>query len=216
MANSDLQPRVRRVLCAGDSITYGWGTSGVSAYPERLEALLNARDGSGWSVYNRGLSGDGTSGLLGRWNNGTNQSGPFIDEAPLRTLATDGWDTIVIMIGVNDISNGAPAVSVVANITALADDALELGARVVVCSITPWKGFALWLEERQTQQDAVSAQLAAWASEDPTKRAFVDTFAALEDPANPDAMLSAYDSGDHLHPGNDGAAAIASAVFAAF
>jgi lysophospholipase L1-like esterase len=42
--------------------------------------------------------------------------------------------------------------------------------------------------------------------------AVIDFDAAVRDPANPERLLPAYDSGDHLHPNDTGAAALARAV----
>ena len=215
---ASILPYIKRILCLGDSITYGWGTFSVQrAYPERLQDALLARDGAGWNVYNRGVSGEGTTGVLGRWNNGT-FSGGVQEEGPLRTLAPSiegGWHTVVLLIGVNDVSSGAPALSIVTNITTLATDALSLGARVAVCSIAPWKGHPLWTAGKQLVQDDVRTQLQTWAAADPSQRAFVDVYTALGDPGDPNALLPAYDSGDFLHPNDAGAAALEAAVLAA-
>jgi lysophospholipase L1-like esterase len=42
--------------------------------------------------------------------------------------------------------------------------------------------------------------------------AVVDFDAAVRDPADPQRMLPAYDSGDHLHPGDAGYERMAAAV----
>ena len=42
--------------------------------------------------------------------------------------------------------------------------------------------------------------------------AVIDMDLAVRDPAAPDALLTAYDSGDHLHPNDAGLQAIANAV----
>jgi lysophospholipase L1-like esterase len=211
---ADSQPRVRRVLAIGDSITFGWGTSGVAqAYPEKLEALLNARDTSAqWVVFNRGVSGEGTTGMLARWNTGTtNASGLYQDEGPLKSTYT--WAYVVILIGVNDVANDATAAATFANIKSLADDAQTRGAKVVLCSVAPWKGFAaLWNSSRQAQQDALAGLLQAYATAAPSTRTYVDVFTALEDPGAPDYLLPGYDSGDGIHPNTAGLAAIAAAV----
>jgi lysophospholipase L1-like esterase len=40
----------------------------------------------------------------------------------------------------------------------------------------------------------------------------IDFDQVVQDPVNPLAMLPAYDSGDHLHPGDEGYVAMAAAV----
>jgi len=47
---------VRRVLCLGDSQTYGLGVALLETYPKRLEAKL-CREGLPWQVVNMGVSG---------------------------------------------------------------------------------------------------------------------------------------------------------------
>jgi len=215
---TSLLPHIGRVLCLGDSITYGWGTGAVlRPYPERLQDALLARDNAGWSVYNRGVSGDTTTGALGRWNNGT-FAGGVQEEEPLRTLPPSfegGWSTVVLLIGINDVIAGAPDTSIVANITTLAADALSLGARVAVCSLSPWKGFASWTAGKQAVQDSVRTQLQAWAAADPASRAFVDVYAALGDLGDAQVLNPALSSGDFLHPNDAGATVIEATVLAA-
>jgi lysophospholipase L1-like esterase len=41
---------------------------------------------------------------------------------------------------------------------------------------------------------------------------FIDFEKAVRDPANPDRMLAAYDSGDHLHPSDAGYKAMGDAI----
>ncbi|MDW7599572.1 SGNH/GDSL hydrolase family protein, partial [Stenotrophomonas maltophilia] len=52
----------------------------------------------------------------------------------------------------------------------------------------------------------------AWLRTDSPFDAVIDLDAALRDPADPSRMAAAYDSGDHLHPGDAGNRAMAEAV----
>jgi hypothetical protein len=52
----------------------------------------------------------------------------------------------------------------------------------------------------------------AWLRETDAFDAVLDFDAVIRDPAEPARMLPAYDSGDHLHPGDAGLAAIAGSV----
>ena len=61
-------------------------------------------------------------------------------------------------------------------------------------------------------QDALRSQLNAWLRTDGPFDAVIDLDAALRDPADPSRMAAAYDSGDHLHPGDAGNRAMAEAV----
>lgn len=213
--NTDLPPRVRNVLCLGDSITFGWGTpSVVTPYPERLEALLNDRDGSGWSVFNRGVSGEGTTGALTRWSTGTTVNG-LLEEGPLKTLVK--WHTVVIFIGVNDVASDVPAATAMGRIQTIADEAQALGAKVVLVSVAPWKGpntvgSNLWTSGRQLVQNTLRGLFQSYVSANTSKRAFVDAYTVLASGTDPEALADAYDSGDDLHPNDAGAVALAAAV----
>ncbi|PSD30799.1 lipase, partial [Stenotrophomonas maltophilia] len=61
-------------------------------------------------------------------------------------------------------------------------------------------------------KDALRSQLNAWLRTDGPFDAVIDLDAALRDPADPSRMAAAYDSGDHLHPGDAGNRAMAEAV----
>ncbi|WP_049475907.1 SGNH/GDSL hydrolase family protein, partial [Stenotrophomonas maltophilia] len=61
-------------------------------------------------------------------------------------------------------------------------------------------------------KDALRRQLNAWLRTDGPFDAVIDLDAALRDPADPSRMAAAYDSGDHLHPGDAGNRAMAEAV----
>ncbi len=58
----------RRVLCVGDSYTYGIGTTDRKySYPSQLETLLQTADGkSSWSVWNGGWPGQNSAEVLQR------------------------------------------------------------------------------------------------------------------------------------------------------
>lgn len=54
-----------RIICYGDSFTYGLGVETDKTYPSQLENLLNSRAGKQcFAVTNRGLSGANSSQVL--------------------------------------------------------------------------------------------------------------------------------------------------------
>jgi hypothetical protein len=59
-------PGVRRLLCLGDSFTFGYGVDEAEAFPRQLEQLLNAGSTAGdrWEVINAGVPGTGTAHQL--------------------------------------------------------------------------------------------------------------------------------------------------------
>ena len=59
-----------RVLCIGDSHTYGAGVRAEEAYPARLQAILDETEPGRWAVMNRGVPGYNTAQVrrrLPRW-----------------------------------------------------------------------------------------------------------------------------------------------------
>ena len=82
------------------------------------------------------------------------------------------------------------------------------GLRIYGGTLTPslgWPGFTLATEaERQKVNE--------WIRSSGAFDAFIDFDAAIRDPRNPSLLAPQYDSGDHLHPSDAGAAAMARAA----
>ncbi|MDD4893908.1 MAG: GDSL-type esterase/lipase family protein [Candidatus Omnitrophica bacterium] len=56
-----------RILCVGDSFTFGVGASDGYSYPQQLEKLLNKNDsGHKFIVYNQGIPGENSSQMLNK------------------------------------------------------------------------------------------------------------------------------------------------------
>jgi lysophospholipase L1-like esterase len=62
------------------------------------------------------------------------------------------------------------------------------------------------------QKEALRQALNRWIRESGVFDAVVDADAALRDPAHPTRLRPAFDSGDHLHPGDAGYRALAEAI----
>jgi hypothetical protein len=82
------------------------------------------------------------------------------------------------------------------------------GLRVVFATLSPVAGSPTWTPVREAARAAVNAYIRCTHDAD----AVVDADAALRDPAHPTLLAPAFDSGDHVHPNDLGAAAIAGAV----
>jgi lysophospholipase L1-like esterase len=65
-----------------------------------------------------------------------------------------------------------------------------------------------WSPDKDAERQAVNAWIRTGVAFD----AVVDFDLAVQDPNNPDQMLPAYDSGDHLHPNDAGYQAMANAI----
>ncbi|WP_341927438.1 SGNH/GDSL hydrolase family protein [Stenotrophomonas geniculata] len=208
--------RARSVVVIGDSITDG-ATASLDQdqrWTDHLAARLAPR---GIAVVNAGISG----GRLLRDGMG---------ESVLARLQRDALDqpgvaSVIVLIGINDISwpgtafarnQARPALAELqAGYRALAEQARGRGIRIVGATLTPFAGALPGTpldDYYHPDKDVLRRQLNAWLRTDSPFDAVIDLDAALQDPADPSRMAAAYDSGDHLHPGDAGNRAIAEAV----
>ncbi len=202
------------VVALGDSITDGQGsTAGANRrWPDVLARRFQAQHAlPRYGVINSGIAGnrvvtdrypgDGVSADV---------SGVSAQHRLERdVLARPSVRTVVLFEGVNDVRTGTPAHEVVAGLRSLARRAHERGLRVVAATIAPCGGFpdcTAAVEERRT---AVNAALRARGAD---VDAVLDFDAVLRDPRHPQRLLPAYDSGDHLHPGDAGMRALGESV----
>ncbi|ARQ89618.1 SGNH/GDSL hydrolase family protein [Stenotrophomonas maltophilia] len=206
----------RSVVVIGDSITDG-ATASLDQdqrWTDHLAARLAPR---GIAVVNAGISG----GRLLRDGMG---------ESVLARLQRDALDqpgvaSVIVLIGINDISwpgtafarnQARPTLAELqAGYRALAEQARRRGVRVVGVTLTPFAGALPGTpldDYYHPDKDSLRQQLNAWLRTDSPFDAVIDLDAALRDPADPSRMAAAYDSGDHLHPGDAGNRAMAEAV----
>lgn len=206
----------RSVVVIGDSITDG-ATASLDQdqrWTDHLAARLAPR---GIAVVNAGISG----GRLLRDGMG---------ESVLARLQRDALDqpgvaSVIVLIGINDISwpgtafarnRARPTLAELqAGYRALAEQARRRGVRIVGVTLTPFAGALPGTpldDYYHPDKDSLRQQLNAWLRTDSPFDAVIDLDAALRDPADPSRMAAAYDSGDHLHPGDAGNRAMAEAV----
>ncbi|GAA3394814.1 SGNH/GDSL hydrolase family protein [Streptomyces roseoviridis] len=195
------------VVAFGDSLTDGHGsrTDADHRYPdllaERLAALGRPR-----AVLNHGISGN----KVVRPGGATGEKA--LDRFQPDVLAERGIGTVLVLEGVNDIGGRLHAdvgvEELIAGHRALVRQARARGLRTVGATLLPFKGSAYDTPENEAQRDAFNT----WMRTSGTYDAVVDLDRALADPADPDRLLPAYDSGDHLHPGDAGYRAMAEAV----
>lgn len=203
------------VVALGDSITDGVrSTEGANRrWPDVLSARLAAAGGSvpRYGVLNHGISanrvvtdrypGDGIS---------TDTGGVSVQHRLERdVLAQTNARTVVLFAGINDVRWGAAPQEVVAGMRAIAQRARERGLRVIAATITPCEGYRDCSPQVEERRTAVNAFLRA---DDGTFDAVFDFDAVIRDPQHPQRMLPAYDSGDHLHPGDAGLRALGESV----
>ncbi|MGB5907044.1 MAG: SGNH/GDSL hydrolase family protein [Stenotrophomonas maltophilia] len=206
----------RSVVVIGDSITDG-ATASLDQdqrWTDHLAARLAPR---GVAVVNAGISG----GRLLRDGMGESALARFRRDV----LDQPGVVSVVVLIGINDISwpgtafarnQARPTLAELqTGYRALAELAHRQGLRILGATLTPFAGALPGTpldDYYQPEKEALRQQFNAWLRSDSPFDAVIDLDAALRDPSDPSRMAAAYDSGDHLHPGDAGNRAMAEAV----
>lgn len=196
------------IVAFGDSLTDGFASTPDHSrrYPDLLDNRLKAI-GSRTSVVNAGISGN-------RWLNDTiGPSGRSRFERDV--LGVTGVTHTLILLGINDIGFSsfvpgqvASAEQIIGALDAAITKARARGIKVLVGTLLPFRGAAYFSEAGEAKRQAVNAWIRGSAQAD----GVVDFDKAVRDPAKPSQLFPAYDSGDHLHPNDDGYAAMANAV----
>jgi lysophospholipase L1-like esterase len=195
------------VATFGDSITDGALSSldMNNRWPDVLARRLAARKGTGVAVLNAGISGNRVLGD----GAGTSALSRFDKDVLMQTGVTH----VVVMEGINDIglarSNPTPsAADLIAGHKQLIERAHARGLKIYGATLTPYDGAAYYSPEGEAKRQALNE----WIRTSGAYDGVIDFDKATRDPAAPSRFLPAYDSGDHLHPGDDGYAAMGNAV----
>lgn len=197
------------VVAIGDSITDG-DKSTVDAnrrWPDVLAARLRAQSAvPRYGVLNQGIAGN--SVIADRYPG----DGVSTDSAGVRldrdALAQTSVRTAIVLEGINDLLAGRSAEQLTAGLEEIAARAHERGLRVLVATLVPCGGEPRCTAALESERVAANA----WIRQNDVFDGVLDFDAAVRDPAQPSRILPAYDSGDHLHPGDAGLAAMADAV----
>ncbi|PIB12267.1 G-D-S-L family lipolytic protein [Streptomyces sp. HG99] len=202
------------VVTLGDSITDGDKSTvdGNRRWPDELARRLSAQsDVPRYGVLNHGISanrvvtdrypGDGVSTDIG----GVSAQHRLDRDV----LAQTGARTVVVFEGVNDVLRGTSAEEVIAGLRSIADRARARGLRVVGATIVPCEGWNGCTPEADARRTAINAFI---RDNGGVYDAVLDFDAVVRDPERPQRMLPAYDSGDHLHPGDAGLRAMAESI----
>ncbi|MGD9485344.1 SGNH/GDSL hydrolase family protein [Streptomyces sp. TRM70308] len=200
------------VVALGDSLTDGISSS-VGAnrrWTDFLAARLRTESGAPhYSVLNAGISGNRVlrDAPAGRPTNGPSA----LSRLERDVLSRSGVRTLVIQLGLNDLGKRprqTDAGKLVAGLEELARRAQARGVRVVGTTITPFAGHPAHTPRLEDVRQRANAAIRASEVFD----AVADFDAALRDPARPHRLLPVYDSGDHIHPNDNGYRAMARAV----
>jgi len=203
------------VVAFGDSITEGTNsTVGANRrWPDDLQNDLAAQQAtSRLAVINEGIGG---GRLL------TDRIGPSgLSRFDRDVLAKPSVHYVIVLIGINDI--GLPAlISPSENVTSgqiiqgyrqLITAAHAHGLAIDGATLTPIGGSIYDSPTNEQKRQDVNAWLRSTAGKPGGFDKLVDFDALLRDPTDPSRLQPALDSGDHLHPGDSGYAAMATAA----
>ncbi|GGX02762.1 hypothetical protein GCM10007242_04800 [Pigmentiphaga litoralis] len=206
----------RAVAVLGDSITDG-ATASLdkdSRWPDFLAARLAPR---GVAVLNAGISG----ARLVSDGMGVNALARFDRDV----LSQPGVQSVIVLLGINDIAWPGTAFArdakrpslddLTAGFRQLIEQAHGRGVRVIGATLTPFEGALpnTPLDDYYSvEKDTLRQVLNAWIRHSGAFDAVVDLDAALRDPSHPARLAAKFDSGDRLHPGDEGNRAMADAV----
>ncbi|MGH3311949.1 MAG: SGNH/GDSL hydrolase family protein [Streptomyces sp.] len=200
------------VAVLGDSITDGITSSpGANRrWTDFLaERMRTERDAPHYSVLNGGISGNRVLVDGPRYSPNNGPSG--LTRMQRDVLSHTGVKAVVIEMGLNDIIKPPrehDADEIVAGLRQLVKEAHGRGLRVVGGTLTPFGGHRGYRPELDATRQQVNEQIRDGKVFDDV----VDFDAALRDPANPNRLRPAYDSGDHLHPSDNGYRAMAQSL----
>ena len=195
------------VVTFGDSITDGARstTDMNSRWPDHLARRLAARRGNSVGVLNAGISGNQVLGD----GAGVSALARFDRDVLMQTGVTH----VIVMEGINDIgiarANPTPSADdLIAGHKQLIARAHARGLKIYGATLTPFEGAAYWTSEGEAKRQALNQ----WIRTSGAYDAVIDFDQVTRDPAAPTKLLPAYDSGDHLHPGDAGYKAMGEAV----
>lgn len=204
------------VVLLGDSITDGdrSTTDTNRRWPDALAARLRDQEAvPRYGVLNAGISanrvvsdrypGDGVSTTGGGVS--------ALHRLDRDVLAQPSVRTLIVFEGINDVRGGATAAEVTAGLREIVGRARAHGVRVLAATLLPCGGSGRYTAAMEAERGAVNAWIRE-AGALGTVDGVLDFDRALRDPAAPERLLPAYDSGDRLHPGDAGYAALAEAV----
>ncbi|CAL9296242.1 hypothetical protein SUDANB148_02595 [Streptomyces sp. SudanB148_2056] len=200
------------VVVLGDSLTDGISsTTGADArWPDVLSgrlraALASGRDLPRYSVVNAGLSGNRVLA------DGPGRP-PRNAAAPRRfdrdVLGRANVRVVVVVLGVNDILRApdtADPERIAGGLTALTERAHARGIKVVGATLMPYRGHHGWTAYGEDVRQRVNAEIRDGGVFDEV----VDFDEAVRDGYDPRRLRAGHDSGDGLHPSDEGYARMA-------
>jgi lysophospholipase L1-like esterase len=197
----------RAVVTFGDSITDGARSTPDTnnRWPDQLARRLAAQRGPPVAVLNAGISGNRVLGD----GAGLSALARFDKDVLMQTGVTH----VVVLEGINDIgvarSNPSPtAADLIAGHQQLIERAHARGLKIYGATLTPFEGAGYFTQEGEAKRQALND----WIRTSGAYDGVIDFDAVTRDPSAPTKFAPAFDSGDHLHPGDAGYKAMGDAV----
>lgn len=198
------------IVTLGDSITDGAGSTTETnrRWPDVLAPLLAAnKKTAALSVVNEGIGGNRVL------HEGTGPSA--LSRFDREVVSQPGARYVLMLEGINDIGNlhRSPSDSIteqqlVDAYTELASRAHTHGLKFIVATLPPYGGAGYFSPDGETIRQNFNAFLRT----SPAFDGVVDFDKVTQDPDHPERLLPKYDHGDHLHPSDEGYAAMGAAV----
>jgi lysophospholipase L1-like esterase len=207
LANLDVQnPAVTgTVVAIGASITASiTSTSDANRRWTDVLASRLAAAGMQLGVVNEGISGN--SSLLP----GTGLAAPARFDSDV--LAQPGVTAVIYSdFAINDLGNSPLPSSndLIGPLKQLIARAHQKNVKFICSTLTPYNGASSWTQQGETVREAYNSFVRNSTS---GCDGVLDQDTATHNPADPTRYLTAYDSGDHLHPNDAGYQAIGNAA----
>jgi len=214
----------RTVVCFGDSITDGYGSS-IDAdrrwpdiFAERLAAIDGAEE---IAVINQGIGGNR---LLHSC-----RGSRAVERFDRDVLRYPGVSHLVILIGINDIAwpntvlagpqEAVSASDMISAYRQLIARARISGLKTMLCTLMPFEGTnpefpngGYYTTAKERIRQAVNSFIRNESDAD----AIMDFDSLMRDPTRPTRLRPEYDSGDHIHPNDTGYRKMADAIDLSF
>jgi lysophospholipase L1-like esterase len=228
----EASPGAAAIVAFGSSLTDGDGTTADTngRWPDVLAERLQKGAGgkAEIGVLNEGIIGnrllhDSPKGADNPFGAGLGQAGLARFERDV--LAQAGVRYVIVGLGINDIlfpafqftppNEKVRAEDIIAGYRQVIARGHRKGVRVIGTTNPPFENSAfegLVTAFYTSEREAIRQKVNDWIRSNGEFDGVVDLDAVLRDPSHPTQLLSAYDSGDHLHPNNAGCIAEGNAV----
>lgn len=202
------------VVAFGDSITDGYhsSTGTYSRWPDFLGRRLGAGPGpQRLSVVDAGIGGNRVLTDVPNLWQGVSALKRFGHDA----LGQPGVKDVILFEGINDIGNNAgpdgrplTAQDLIDGYRTLVDEAHAAHVGIIGATLMPDEGNGYYTPAAEAIRQSVNQWIRTGGAFD----GVIDFDRTMRDPANPAALNPAYDSGDHIHPDDEGMKAMADAI----